>query len=489
MTSVSDGDREQIHMTLKPLRWTLVPLGTSMALLGFYSKSLFLSKASVLAGLLLLGILIISQMSVSRDPFHPLVLLFGVWSLRIFLPIVVIIATGMIPERQKQMGLSTSDTLNGVLLAMVAFYTLFWSWLVVGQRSIGVQLETDADLPLGFSAACGFIIGAVGFYLLIVLNTGSLVGTVFSGEFRALEIQEGTGVYKYLSYFLIGAAVFLTGFIVNRLPSIKISKPIAMGPALVVGFAYFVTGARSRALIPIIASGLFLYYHTRSATGWPSPTQAISQVLRVAVVGIPIFFWFLRTGRLYRGGGGTEIIPEVLSITGYLQFVREILLTGLPVLRGLGGSVRIGPGVMGGKSYHALLWPLTKQDVPPESLSGKNPGQFIIEALLGVESFGTHPTMAGGSYLNFGMLGTVIVFLVLGAGLSLIYHSMRRGRLHVGIYSLAAVTIIRMINVHINKWAEVEVMVGGAVVIYLTGKALSSVANMEMARRAHTESQ
>jgi hypothetical protein len=88
-------------------------------------------------------------------------------------------------------------------------------------------------------------------------------------------------------------------------------------------------------------------------------------------------------------------------------------------------------------------------------IPGRSAGIFIIETLVGFSEerrWGLHASLIGDAYLNFGLLGIMLIMPLFGMLSKLIYAKFRSGRLNPAIYVFAAVYGINLFLKSIDAW-------------------------------------
>jgi len=301
--------------------------------------------------------------------------------------------------------------------------------------------------------------------LAFVLSNASLA-VVLTGGFRGTTIQEGTGKFFFLAYFLIAGSVLWSCYLLT-----EERNWLALAPVLAAAMFYWVLGGRNRAMTPIACGLLLLWYFRREQASWPKfsigPRYLVS-----AFLGFIVVAWLSYVGLLYRGEYGVGAFAEALSLTKFWEHVQASVYGDLGQLHSLAGAIAIGPGVLHGVTFiGALSWPLGAIFPIP----GRSAGVFIVETLAGFANgnrWGVNASLVGDSYLNFGLLGTIVVTLIFGAILKILYLRFRRGRLHGALYAVAVLSCVQISWVSIEAWPQALVTLGATWLLIFLGRTI-----------------
>lgn len=375
------------------------------------------------------------------------------------------------------MSLSTEDWLLGHTLALVGFSGVIIGWFFPLRHKalfhrLFMSLKIGSLRSVKYTAFLGMLLGLAAL-LLFVEGNASFAEMIRTGEFRGIEIREGTGKYFYLSLILIASSVVLSAYLV----SLKRAWWIALLPTVVAMILFWVLGGRARALTPVSAGLLLLWYQRHQKNNLKTSMKAI---LIMALI-IALLIVFLNAGQLYRGGLGLKGILQALSISALLNYVRWAVWTDLGQLHSLAGAVEIGPGVLGGRTFLALLWPLSEIF----NLPGRSAGIFLAERLVGLgeRKWGFHATLIGDAYLNFGLIGVFIVTTVFGLILKTFYAEFRRGSINVAFYALTMIYSIRVFFESIEKYGEALTVLSFALFIVKFGQTLFKISRARERKR------
>lgn len=442
-------------------------------LIGFVA---FWSQQSWLLGLFLPGayltivFVFLRTLHAWRDPFNPLCLVLIVGAVRFLVPGILIL-TGTEPEGEAMltfslMRLSDSDWEWANALALVGMLAAVLGWLLIQIRP-GSEKYLKFDLSEGVkhAAIVGMAVGAAA--LLLFVRSNASLDVIASGDFRDTTIQVGTGKYFFLAYLLIAGSVLLSCYLLAHGRT-----KLSMTPLVVTALLYWVLGGRARAITPIAAGLLLLWYYGREKKGW----KRVALTPKYIAVGllVPLFtVWLSYVGLMYRGELGIRAFVEALSISRFSQYAKQTIFSDLGQLQSLAGAIAIGPGVLGGDTFiGALSWPLSKV----VSLPARSAGVFIVEELIGFSRhqrrWGFNASLIGDTYLNFGFGGVVMVMLVFGALLKLLYLNFRQGNLDCAIYTFAVLSAIQAFWVSIEVWPQALTVLTFAIVLVFAGNTI-----------------
>ena len=401
---------------------------------------------------LAIGYSFIRTLHTWRDPFNPLCLIIAVGVVRFLIP-GLLFSSGVEPEGEvgalfSSMGLSDHDWQWGHALALTGLCGVVLGWLLVQGESVldrPVKLQLSGGVLV--AGIVGSLIGCLALFAFVLAN-GS-IGMILTGGFRGATIQEGTGKFFFLAYLLIGGSALLTCYLL-----VKGRGWYSLVPVLIAAMFYSVLGGRARAMTPVAAGLLLLWYFKREKSSWRKlPVKPRYIVL--APLGVACAVWLSWVGSLYRGEFGASAFSEAMSLTGFWQHIQGSAYSDLGQLHSLAGAVAIGPGVLNGATFYgALSWPLNS--VLP--IPGRSAGVFIVEELVGFgknqERWGFNASLIGDAYLNFGLGGVAIVTLLLGVLLKILYLKFRDGSLHGAIYCLALLSAVQAFWVSIEVWPQ-----------------------------------
>jgi hypothetical protein len=350
------------------------------------------------------------------------------------------------------MDLERDHWIRGHALALAGLLGVGLGWLMPmhlsgsgrSLRRIGLCPNLRSSRGLPYAAMLGMLIGLAALILFIGSHV-PVSEAVSTGEMRGTEVRAGTGKYFHLSLMLIASSVVFSAYLIER----RYSWFVTSLPAVVAAASFWVLGGRVRAIVPMACVALLLWYR-RNELKVPVRTGFV-----LSLILLPVFSY---VGQLYRGGMGLEAFSEIFSVSSLIDYVNYAVWLDWGQLHALAGAVAIGPGVLGGQTFTALLWPLTKfVDLP-----GKSAGVFIVQTLVGYdeEKWAFHATLIGDAYLNFGVLGVFVVTAAFGFLLRKVYVAFKQGTIGAVYYSLVMVYGLRIFFESVEEWSEgLEMMV------------------------------
>jgi oligosaccharide repeat unit polymerase len=449
--------------------WTAA-LAFFVGLSAFWSGQSWLLSPFLPAAYLAIVFAFVRTLQTWRDPFNPLCLVFIVGIVRFLLPGILIL-TGTEPDGEAMivfqlMKLSDSDWEWANALALVGMLAAALGWLLIQMRPRSEKhLKFDLSESVKHASLVGMAIGAGA--LLLFVRTNASLDVIASGDFRGTTIQTGTGKYFFLAYLLIAGGVLLSCYLLAHGRT-----KLSMAPLVVTAFLYWVLGGRARAMTPIAAGLLLIWYYSREKKAW----KKLALTPKHMAVGLLVplcTVWLSYVGLMYRGETGIRAFSEALSVSGFSQYAKQSIFSDLGQLHSLAGAIAIGPGVLVGHTFiGALSWPLSKV----VSFPARSAGVFIVEELLGFgkrqERWGFNASLIGDAYLNFGFSGVVVVMLLFGALLKFLYLKFRQGNLHCAIYTLAMLSAVQAFWVSIEVWPQALTTLSFAVFVMVVGNTI-----------------
>jgi oligosaccharide repeat unit polymerase len=452
--------------------WTAF-LACSFGVIAFWSEQSWLFPFFLPTAYLAFALVFIRTLQTWRDPFNPLCLVLIVGLVRFLLPGFLIL-NGAEPEGEvmtlfQLMKLSDSDWEGANVLALVGMLAVVLGWLLIQMRPRPHKpLKFELSESVKYVSLLGMLIGALAIFAFVMMNAS--LGVIMSGGFRGTTIQVGTGKYFFLAYLLISGSVLFSCYLLAHGRT-----RLSIAPLVVTALLYGILGGRNRAMTPVATGLLLLWYYGREKKAWEKVTLTPKYIALGLFIPLCIV-WLSYVGLLYRGEFGARAFAEALSISGFLQHVKQSILSDLGQLQSLAGAIAIGPGVLGGDTFiGALSWPLSQV----VSLPGRSAGVFIVEELVGFgknqERWGFNASLIGDAYLNFGFSGVVMVMLLFGALLKLLYLKFRQGKLHCAIYTLAVLSAVQAFWVSIEVWSQALTVIGFAVSLIVLGSTIFRV--------------
>jgi oligosaccharide repeat unit polymerase len=442
-------------------------------LITFWSGQSWFLSAFLPAAYVAMVVAFVKTTQAWRDPLNPLCLVLIVGLVRFLLPGFLIL-NGAEPEGEvmtlfQLMKLSDSDWEGANVLALVGMLAVVLGWLLIQmQPRPHKPLKIELSESVKYVSLVGMLIGALAIVAFVMMNAS--LGIIMSGGFRGTTIQVGTGKYFFLAYLLISGSVLFSCYLLAHGYT-----RLSIAPLVVTALLYWILGGRNRAMTPIAGGLLLLWYDGREKKAWEKVTLTPKYIALGLFIPLCIV-WLSYVGLLYRGEFGVRAFAEALSIWGFLQHIKQSILSDLGQLQSLAGAIAVGPGVLGGHTFiGALSWPLSQV----VSLPARSAGVFIVEELIGFgknqERWGFNASLIGDAYLNFGFTGVVIVMLLFGALLKLLYLKFRQGNLHCAIYTLAVLSAVQAFWVSIEVWSQALTVIGFAVSLIVLGSTVFRV--------------
>jgi oligosaccharide repeat unit polymerase len=443
------GIREKSHLPL----W-LVLSGFSLGLCALWSKESYLLP--IFMTVAYSGILVAFGTTVvaSRDIFNPLcfVLLIGIirYSCPAFLLRVGIEPPEDIAQFYRLMRLSDSDWPWAHVLALTSLAGIVLGWFVMqGGASKPSQLNFSFSAGISHAALFGMLVGGAALVVFIVKKAS--LAAIVTGAIRNATIQEGTGVYFRFIYMAIAGSILLSAYLLERN-----KRRIALIPVLACTLVLLTLGGRGRAITPLAAGLLLQWYRNRERNGWP----VLHIKIKYIITGILVFLlatWLFHFVALYRGGHGLSAFGQSLSLQGIWEYLQYSIFVEFGHLHSLAGAVVIGPGVLGGQTFlGSLTFPLSKLLPIP----GRSAGVYIVETLVGFSTedrWGLHASLIGDAYLNFGVIGIMLIMPLFGMLMKLLYSKFRRGTLNAALYAFATVYGLNLFLKSIEAWPHMLV--------------------------------
>jgi len=367
------------------------------------------------------------------------------------------------------MGLQSEHWLYGHALALIGLLSTTLGWFIVERthdaRFLQKPIQSKPELSGGtlYAAILGIFLGLLALFVFIKSNTSiSITETASTGIFRSTQIQEGTGKFFYLSFMLISSSVVFVDYLFSR----KYAWWIALLPATMAMMALFVLGGRLRSLTAMAAGLLVFRAHRENAK---TSLRTILFLVSIAVL-LPIVF---AAGAAYRGGQGMEGVQQTLSMSAILAYIQHAVWVDFGQLHSLAAAVAIGPGVLGGRTFLALLWPMGKI----LALPGKSAGVFMTQMLVGLgdRKWGFHATLIGDAYLNFGLIGVILVTAIFSMLLKIIYIEFRERFISNAGYALSVIYSLTMFFETIEKYGEALTILAFVFAIIKIGQIFSEM--------------
>ncbi len=382
-----------------------------------------------------------------RDWINPLAVVLMLGFLRFGIP-GLLLALGAEPQVDvfRAMRLTGTDWLFGHMLALLGLLgvVLGWwmpsKWLGSVLRRTVSRVNVRLTRGVRYTAAAAMLIGVIALLAFVATNA-SLGDVIRTGDFRRTEIQEGTGPYFWLSLFLIAGSVAFSTSLLTR----GAAWWVTLLPASIAMLLFWPLGGRVRALTPVAALLLLLWYR-KGRSGFP--------IKGLVVLMIGLLPAVLLAGQLYRGGLGIEGIAQAFSIEAVSGYINGAIWVDWGQLHALAGAAKIGPGRLGGQTFVNLLWPVSAYVF---NQGGRSAGVFITETLVGFgrgKKWGFHSSLIGDAYLNYGLAGVLVATVTFGILLRRLYLGWRAGWIDGPFYALAFLYGTRMFFESVEKFSE-----------------------------------
>ncbi|HET8580414.1 MAG TPA: O-antigen polymerase [Nitrospiraceae bacterium] len=403
-----------------------------------------------------------------RDAFNPLCVILAIGFVRFDLPGLMLM-WGADPQSEflLAMRLSATDWQLGHVLALTGLLGIVLGWVMAPGRSGRMTaLEFGLSRGAGYAAVAAMTVGFAALLMFVGSNT-SIVDTLVSGGFRGTTVQVGTGKFFFLSFLLISGSVVLSGFLLPKRSGFKWTFLV---PVILAMLSFWGLGGRGRAIVPLLAGLLLLWYFRREQKRWDR--LSLRFVSLVVVVAVPLFIWTGYFGELYRGGLGLGGFLESFSLPGLRRYVQESIFLDIGHLHPLAGAVVLEPGLLAGTTFvHRLLWPLSQI----LELSGRSSGIVVVERLVGLgrQRWGLGISLMGDAYVNFGVPGIPIVMGLFGLLVKMLYVGFRRGSIHSAVYVLAAIHSAGMLINGIDLWIYALIILASTLFVISMGRLLT----------------
>lgn len=398
----------------------------------------------------------------SHDLFNPLALMIAAGFVRFSLP-GCLAALGIEPGFAifETMGIRSQDWMLGHALALMGLLGLVTGWSLdlripswFLRRLELLTCYRYSGFPL--AAIVGMLLGFVALALFVGFNV-SFQDAIFTGEFRSSEITPGTGKFFFLALLLIASSVVFCAY----LSEVGCVWWITILPPAFAMISFSVLGGRVMAFVPMAAAGLVLWYRTRVI----KPSMRMAFIIGVAL--LPVFSYI---GQIYRGGTGLEGVAEEFSLSSLIAYMNYAVWVDWGNLHAMAAATMIGPGVLKGRTFAVLFWPLSK------FLGlGQSAGVYMAQTLVGIQDhqWGFHATLIGDAYLNFGLIGVIVATIVFGIVLRILYGQIRVTITNTAVYAFAMVYSLRMFFESIEEFPETLFVLGFVVFAARLGRGLT----------------
>ncbi|MBK8163349.1 MAG: hypothetical protein IPK65_09430 [Gammaproteobacteria bacterium] len=304
-----------------------------------------------------------------RDWLNPINIILLIGMVRFSLPLLLLQFGSPSIEMFQKMNIGQGENWRHAnILALVGLLGVAAGWNIT-IRPWRKACPHRRELPksVAYLAVTGMLAGAI-FLSVFIESNSTLEEAILTGSFRGTDIQAGTGKYFHLGLMLISCSVILSSYLIKRG---NVSYMVALLPVLIATIFYFILGGRTRAITPLIAGLLVIWYERENSTF----TAKNTFVLFILFLGLLMFY---SGSVLYRARLGLEGFAHGLSFIGLVQYLSTAIWMEIGQLHALAGSLLVGPGVLGGLTFTKLLWPISEfLNIP-----GNSTGIYLAETLV-----------------------------------------------------------------------------------------------------------
>lgn len=362
-----------------------------------------------------------------------------------------------------QLSITYSDWTRGNIMGLIGTLSVILGWMIGPHLFISIIRTILSLLSIGkdskhlvLISTLGTVIGLIGVLSFIQMNGLSILSAAQSGEFRNTEIQEGTGFLFWIGLIGIGcSSILATAHLQNKKPII-----IAAIPVLFVVASFWILGGRFRAMTPLISLSLIIIYnHKISARNF----RVFLAIMAIISIIVP---YLLYAGFLYRNGLGISAFPAAANISQLTNYAGRSVAREIGQTFSLAAVARLEPGVLHGQTFNAFLWPISDFI----GIDGKSSGKYIIETLVGTDSFGIHPTIIGDTYLNYGLIAVPIILILFGAICRALYLAFKLEYVPLPLYTISAIYLLRIYYESVDKYKEFLVILLFMILFYKLGQ-------------------
>jgi oligosaccharide repeat unit polymerase len=309
------------------------------------------------------------------------------------------------------------------------------------------------------SAIIGMAVGAVGVALFMDGNV-NILAALKSGEFRSSTIQVGTGKYFVLGFTALAAACILSAHLEQK----GRGWWVVLLPGLIALIIFFPLGGRMRAVGPLLGAFWLLWLRRGSGRVKLGTSAGIALATLFSLM-------LFHVGGAYRGGYGIAAFNESLSLSSLQGYAYHALWLDVGQLHALAAVSHMPGGDLGGRTFLALLWPLSQILALPETSAG----MYVIEVLhVGgfSQTWGYHSGLVGDAFINFGVWGIPIVLGLFGVIVIAISDWHARGRLPTAFYILLVLYSLRIFSESVDKYKELFQIICLAAAVYAGGRLI-----------------
>jgi oligosaccharide repeat unit polymerase len=403
----------------------------------------------------------------SRSLISPLGFMFWIWAIRFFLPAAIFSPNTDLHPAISLVGMATPDDffLSGILAnASVIAVQAGFLLALASPRTRPPRAVDGREFPhrAAFVATC---LGLLSLITFIALN-GSILEFATTGDFRSTEIRGGSGYFFYASIAAIPGSVYYFYYRVNSERSIPID---AIFVILVVSVTFIVLGGRVRALLPVLCA-ILIFAHMK---GWTRPSLTSATL---AVGGVTMTLFVMAALSQYRGAGLVGVANW--SLDELVTTVSGSLIAEFGQLQSIFVALKSGEGMLGGSTYGILAFPFSDM----LGWGSRNTGVLLIELAQGVRpSWALHATAVGDAVLNFGRWFVPVHCLIVGVILAVLERLFKEDRIHLGVYLLLSIYMLRAFFEATDKMQEVYVAAAFSWSIYALTPYVSPKTTMRRA--------
>lgn len=445
---------------LDPFTTWLLAVTVSLGVIALWQRSTGWIPALATVATISAGAAMIRIWRESRDPLNPVSAIVVIAALRFGVPAILALFGSQLDDVPifQLLHLQRQDWLFGYTIAATGVGALLFGWQASAlTRSSARPCSTYSrqEPPSSLWApSLATALGLTALVAFVVTNGVPFMTAVRTGSFRGTEIQEGTGIYFRLSFLLIvGSVTIVHTLLARRSPSDRVPLS-AFAPTLLAALAFFVLGGRARAFIAIGAAFLIWWYRP-SLPGTrrihlPGTSLKIKKRLMVCAPLAMVLFSYVTMS--YRGAD-TPGQGMPVNVENFGRYLTATFAIDAGALHSLAVASKLPPGVLEGGSFEAALaFPVSEL----VGIQGRSAGVYLVEGVIGKarRRWGFSPTVFGEAYLNYGLLGLVLVPAAIGFLFHRLYRRVRSGRTSVLFYALLSIYLLRIIFESIEKWPE-----------------------------------
>jgi oligosaccharide repeat unit polymerase len=401
----------------------------------------------------------------TRDALNPITVIVGIAAVRFGLPAIMELFGSRLGEMPavRLLHLQRQDWLFGYSIAATGVAALLLGWqastLTRSSHPSRTFLRQEPPCTTLWAAIMAGAVGLMALVAFVVTNGMSFVTAVQTGAFRGIEVQQGTGLFFHLSFLLIVGSVAAVHTALTRNSQMLRPSLAVFAPALLAALAFFVLGGRARAFVAIAVAFLLWWYRPSRdqnvrRTCFAGPSLTSKRILLVVVPLAMVSFSYL--GINYRGSDASSR-GSAVNVEEFGRYLGGTFTIDAGALHSLALASKLPPGILEGKSFLGnLAFPVSEF----VALPGKSTGVYLTQRFVtgSQRKWGFSPTIFGEAYLNYGLLGLVVISSLVGFGFERLYGRFQAGRTNLLVYALLAVYLLRILFESIEKWPEALTM-------------------------------